>query len=503
MNLRHRAWGTRAPRSTSLRRGGGMSLGILMLLISVASPLTASSVEEQVREITAELRCPVCQNLSVADSPSRMANQMRELIRERLKAGESPEAVKAYFVERYGEWILLAPKKEGFNLLVWVLPFLGMFGGALALFAVVRRWVRRPEPTPGPVDPAYLERVRGDIARDRSSSGTTVRYQGSANRSTDRNDRSTRWRPSSRVRKSLKNLCGLELSIGIPIASNPSGMIQDAKLTELMAHNGHGGSMMRAWQEALKRAERWPTSLRSEVGATLLELLVAASIFALVLATVYSTLISSKTVYARNTISFDMHTNAHFALPPITRALLSAGMDPTEAGTFGFVDDPSSGFTPVASDTLLTFTLDADGDGVIDENSDEIKGFRLAGAGPPFTLERLIINFCGVPACGVLPNGGPPCGIPPCGAGPPGAAAWTLVARQIQSIQFTYMDDQGNPLPNPATPPYTLDAAQRAQIRRIVVRITIGQTGTGFSLGGRQFRYTLVTDVTPRNLQGL
>ncbi len=168
MNLRHRAWGYRAPRSTSLRRGGGMSLGILMLLISVASPLTASSVEEQVREITAELRCPVCQNLSVADSPSRMANQMRDLVRERLEAGESPEAVKAYFVERYGEWILLAPKKEGFNLLVWVLPFLGMFGGALALFAVVRRWVRRPEPEPGAVDPAYLERVREEIAQDQS-----------------------------------------------------------------------------------------------------------------------------------------------------------------------------------------------------------------------------------------------------------------------------------------------------------------------------------------------
>ncbi len=259
---------------------------------------------------------------------------------------------------------------------------------------------------------------------------------------------------------------------------------------------------MRAWQEALKRAERWPTSLRSEVGATLLEMVVAASILALVLATVYSTLISSKTVHARNTISFDMHTNAHFALPPITRALLSAGMDPTEAGGFGFVDHPS-GFTPVASDTTITFTLDADGDGVIDENSAEIHGFRLAGAGPPFTLERLAITFCGVPACGVLPiGGGPPCGIPPCAAGPPGAAVWTLLARQIQSIQFTYMDDQGNPL-IPAVPADGLDAAQRADIRRIGVRITIGQTGTGFSLGGRQFRYTLTSDITPRNLEGL
>ncbi len=168
MNLRHRAWGTRAPRSTSLRRGGGMSLGILMLLISVASPLTASSVEEKVREISAELRCPVCQGLSVADSPSKMANQMRDLIRERLKAGESPEAVKAYFVERYGEWILLAPKREGFNLLVWVLPFLGLGGGAVGLFLVLRRWQKRPAVAPASVDPAYLERVREEIAQDQS-----------------------------------------------------------------------------------------------------------------------------------------------------------------------------------------------------------------------------------------------------------------------------------------------------------------------------------------------
>ncbi len=155
-------------QSTRARRRGGLSLALFVLSMVVVLPLGASSLEEQVRQLAAELRCPVCQGLSVADSPSKMANQMRDLVRERLEAGESPEAVKAYFVERYGEWILLAPKKEGFNLLVWVLPFLGMFGGALALFAVVRRWVRRPEPTPGPVDPATLERVRGEIARDRS-----------------------------------------------------------------------------------------------------------------------------------------------------------------------------------------------------------------------------------------------------------------------------------------------------------------------------------------------
>jgi cytochrome c-type biogenesis protein CcmH len=99
-----------------------------------------------------------------------MANQMRDLIRERLQAGESPEAVKAYFVERYSEWILLAPKREGFNLLVWVLPFLGLGGGAVVLFVVLRRGRKRAEAVPASVDvdPAYLDRVRREMAQDQS-----------------------------------------------------------------------------------------------------------------------------------------------------------------------------------------------------------------------------------------------------------------------------------------------------------------------------------------------
>lgn len=148
--------------------GGAISLSILVLLMFIVSPLSADSLEEQVQQVAAELRCPVCQGLSVADSPSKMANQMRDLIRERLKAGESPEAVKAYFVERYGEWILLAPKKEGFNLLVWVLPFLGLGGGAVGLFLVMRRWQKRPMSAPASVDPAYLEKVRREMAQDQS-----------------------------------------------------------------------------------------------------------------------------------------------------------------------------------------------------------------------------------------------------------------------------------------------------------------------------------------------
>ena len=139
---------------------------LISLVMVAPRAFGASTVAEDVRQISAELRCPVCQGLSVADSPSRMADQMRDLIRERLEAGESPEAVKSYFVERYGEWILLAPKREGFNLLVWILPFLGLAGGAAALLMVLRRWKKRSGAAPAPVEPAYVEQVRRDIARD-------------------------------------------------------------------------------------------------------------------------------------------------------------------------------------------------------------------------------------------------------------------------------------------------------------------------------------------------
>ncbi|HWM78983.1 MAG TPA: cytochrome c-type biogenesis protein, partial [Methylomirabilota bacterium] len=121
--------------------------------------------ERVVHDVAAQLRCVVCQNLSVADSPSETANQMRQIIRERLAAGESPEEVRAYFVEKYGQWILLSPPKEGFNLLVWVVPFAGLGAGLVLVAVVLRRWTRRPAAVPStPVDAAMRERIRREMS---------------------------------------------------------------------------------------------------------------------------------------------------------------------------------------------------------------------------------------------------------------------------------------------------------------------------------------------------
>ena len=139
----------------------------LLLIATLAAAAGAAPVsEETVHEIGAQLRCVVCQSLSVADSPSETANQMRGIIRERLAAGDSPEQVKAYFVEKYGLWILLAPPRQGFNLLVWVVPFVALGAGLVLVLLLVRRWSRRPAdaiPDPAP-DAAMRARIHREMA---------------------------------------------------------------------------------------------------------------------------------------------------------------------------------------------------------------------------------------------------------------------------------------------------------------------------------------------------
>jgi cytochrome c-type biogenesis protein CcmH len=143
-------------------------LALCTLGAAVAPAVRAAPVnEDTVREIAAQLRCVVCQSLSVADSPSETATQMRGVIREHLAAGETPEQVKAYFVDKYGLWILLEPPRHGFSLLVWVVPYVGLLGGLVLVGLVVWRWTRRPRTAPvgaHPVDEATRERIRRELA---------------------------------------------------------------------------------------------------------------------------------------------------------------------------------------------------------------------------------------------------------------------------------------------------------------------------------------------------
>jgi cytochrome c-type biogenesis protein CcmH len=67
---------------------------------------------------------------------------MRAVVRERLRAGESPEEIKAYFASRYGEWILLEPKMTGLNIVLYILPVVLVIGGLILVVALVRKWTR-------------------------------------------------------------------------------------------------------------------------------------------------------------------------------------------------------------------------------------------------------------------------------------------------------------------------------------------------------------------------
>lgn len=86
------------------------------------------------------LRCPVCQGLSIQDSPSELSQEMKGIVREQLKSGKSEDKVKAYFVSKYGEWILLEPKPHGMNLFVYLAPFILLLGGGALIVVMVRKW---------------------------------------------------------------------------------------------------------------------------------------------------------------------------------------------------------------------------------------------------------------------------------------------------------------------------------------------------------------------------
>jgi len=105
-----------------------------------AQVLSDSLLDVRTKQLSAELRCPVCQGLSLADSPSELSMQMKQVIRDQLEAGKSPEQVKAYFVSKYGEWILLEPKPRGMNLAIYLLPLALLLGGAGLIVVVVRKW---------------------------------------------------------------------------------------------------------------------------------------------------------------------------------------------------------------------------------------------------------------------------------------------------------------------------------------------------------------------------
>jgi cytochrome c-type biogenesis protein CcmH len=102
--------------------------------------LADTALEARAREISRDIRCPVCQGETIDDSNAPIARDLRIIIRERLVAGDSDQAVVAYIVDRYGEGVLFNPPAEGANLILWLAgPALLLAGIGVAMAAGRRR----------------------------------------------------------------------------------------------------------------------------------------------------------------------------------------------------------------------------------------------------------------------------------------------------------------------------------------------------------------------------
>jgi cytochrome c-type biogenesis protein CcmH len=131
---------------------------VAALVIAGARPGKApKSPAGRTEAIASDLRCPVCQGLSIADSHSPTAESIKEDIRRRVDAGESDAAVKAHYVDSYGEWILLRPKASGMGALVWILPVSALLLAVGGLALAFRRWGRQPPLAATDEDRALVE----------------------------------------------------------------------------------------------------------------------------------------------------------------------------------------------------------------------------------------------------------------------------------------------------------------------------------------------------------
>jgi len=124
-----------------------LTLAVLVATTSYAvepdEMLASPALEERARIISQDLKCVVCQNETIDESNASLAQDMRRLVRQRVLAGDSNQAVLDYMVDRYGDFVLLRPRVTGQTLLLWFGPFALLLLGGL----IVARYIRRPSIT--------------------------------------------------------------------------------------------------------------------------------------------------------------------------------------------------------------------------------------------------------------------------------------------------------------------------------------------------------------------
>jgi cytochrome c-type biogenesis protein CcmH len=125
------------------------------------TPIAGEALFVRTNEVGRLLRCPVCQGMSIADSPAEMAVNMKHQVRELLSRGYTEEQILEYFELSYGEFVLLRPKSR----VLWMLPILALLLGLVVVFVKLRKLEQAPPPTangqpPTAPDDPYLSQVR-------------------------------------------------------------------------------------------------------------------------------------------------------------------------------------------------------------------------------------------------------------------------------------------------------------------------------------------------------
>jgi cytochrome c-type biogenesis protein CcmH len=117
---------------------------VVALVIGTSRAAPARTPEQRVQHITSQLRCPVCQGETVADSSATISQDIRALVKQRIADGQSDHDILTYVVGHY-PGTLLIPPTSGVGLIVWTLPIIALVAGAVGLFYAFRRWRARPD----------------------------------------------------------------------------------------------------------------------------------------------------------------------------------------------------------------------------------------------------------------------------------------------------------------------------------------------------------------------
>ena len=135
-------------------------LGFFLLVAFNPNAKEADSTEQRIRSLEEKLRCLVCQNQSLADSPAELAVDLRRQVREQVKAGRADQQILDFMVQRYGDFVLYEPPLKASTLLLWIGPFALLAAAFAVLLAVLRRRRGAPdEPALGAEERGLVERV--------------------------------------------------------------------------------------------------------------------------------------------------------------------------------------------------------------------------------------------------------------------------------------------------------------------------------------------------------